>query len=51
MHLQAVDRTSPYVMDFDSADAGKTAWWALRWVNTKAEHGPWSTTVSATIGG
>ena len=51
MHLQAVDRSTPYVMDFDSADAGKTAWWALRWVNTKGEHGPWSATVSATIGG
>ena len=51
MHLQAVDRSTPYVMDFDSADAGKTAYWALRWVNTQGEHGPWSATVSATIGG
>ncbi len=50
MHLQAVDKTSPYIMEFDSADAGKTAWWALRWVNTRGEHGPWSATVSATIG-
>ena len=51
MHLQAVDKSSPYIMEFDSADAGKTAWWALRWVNTKGEHGPWSATVSATIPG
>ena len=51
MHLQAVDRSTPYLMEFDSADAGKTAWWALRWVNTAGEHGPWSTTVSATIPG
>ena len=51
MHLQAVDKTSPYIMEFDSADAAKTAWWALRWVNTKGEHGPWSATVSATIPG
>ena len=51
MHLQAVDKSTPYLMEFDSADAGKTAWWALRWVNTKGEHGPWSATVSATIPG
>ena len=51
MHLQGVDRSTPYLMEFDSADAGKTAWWALRWVNTKGEHGPWSATVSATIPG
>lgn len=51
MHLQAVDRSTPYLMEFASADAGKTAWWALRWVNTKGDHGPWSATVSATIPG
>ena len=51
MHLQAVDKSSPYIMEFDSTDAGKTAWWALRWVNTKGDHGPWSATVSGTIPG
>lgn len=51
MHLQAVDRSTPYLMEFESADAGKTAWWALRWVNTRGEHGPWSATVSGTIPG
>lgn len=51
MHLQAVDRSTPYLMEFASADAGKTAWWALLWVNTKGDHGPWSATVSATIPG
>lgn len=51
MHLQAVDRSAPYLMEFDGADAGKTAWWALRWVNTKGDHGPWSATVNATIPG
>jgi hypothetical protein len=40
MHLQAVDRSTPYLMEFESSDAGKTAWWALRWVNTRGEHGP-----------
>lgn len=51
MHLQAVDKSTPYLMEFASADAGKTAWWALRWVNTRGEHGPWSATVSGTIPG
>jgi hypothetical protein len=51
MHLQAVDRSTPYLMEFESSDAGKTAWWAMRWVNTRGEHGPWSAMVSATIGG
>ena len=48
---QAVDRSTPYLMEFASADAGKTAFWAMRWVNTHGEHGPWSATVSGTIGG
>ena len=51
MHLQGVDNSTPYLMEFDSADASKTAYWALRWVNTRGEHGPWSATVSATISG
>jgi hypothetical protein len=51
MHLQSVDKTTPYLMEFESSDAGKTAWWAMRWVNTRGEHGPWSAMVSATIGG
>jgi hypothetical protein len=51
MHLQSVDKTTPYLMEFQSSDAGKTAWWAMRWVNTRGEHGPWSAMVSATIGG
>ena len=49
MHLQGVIRSTPFLMNFDSADAGKTGFWALRWVNTKSEHGPWSATVSGTI--
>jgi len=31
------------------ADAGKTAYYALRWENTRGETGPWSDVVSATI--
>jgi hypothetical protein len=45
----AFDTASPYVSDYSGADAGKTAHYMLRWVNTREEKGPWSTTVSATI--
>ena len=31
-------------------DANKVAHYMLRWVNTRGEKGPWSETVSATIG-
>jgi hypothetical protein len=42
---------SPYKKDFESSDAGKTAWYWLRWVNTRGEQGPWSLPVSAMIVG
>lgn len=45
----ALDTASPYVAEYDGADAGKTAHYMLRWVNTREEKGPWSQTVSATI--
>jgi hypothetical protein len=35
--------------DFPSADAGKTAYYALRWVSTRGEKGPWSEVTSATV--
>jgi hypothetical protein len=46
---QALDTATPYVVEYTSADAGKTASYMLRWVNTRDEKGPWSQTVSATI--
>ncbi|PYS48770.1 MAG: hypothetical protein DMF68_12120 [Acidobacteria bacterium] len=45
----ATDTRSPYTVEFDAADAGKTAYYILRWVSTRGETGPWSLTVSATI--
>ena len=45
----ATDTRSPYVAEFDGADAGKTAYYMLRWVNTRGERGPWSQTISGTI--
>ena len=49
VHYLALDTRTPYVSDFDDADAGKTAYYMLRWVSTRGEAGPWSQTVSATI--
>ena len=40
---------TPQRIDFADEDAGKTANYLLRWVNTKGEHGPWSQIISATI--
>jgi hypothetical protein len=34
---------------FTSADAGKTAYDALRWVSTRGEQGPWSEVAAATV--
>lgn len=45
----ALDTASPYVAEYGGVDAGKTAHYMLRWVNTREEKGPWSQTVSATI--
>lgn len=35
--------------DFLSAEAGKTAYYALRWVSTRGEKGPWSEVAAATV--
>lgn len=42
---------SPYVVKFDSSKVGKTAYYLLRWVNSRGETGPWSTMISAMIVG
>ncbi len=47
----AVDTKTPYLMEFDPAQAGQTAHWVARWVNTRGERGPWSDVVSAIIPG
>lgn len=47
----ATDTRTPYVLQFDMADAGKNAYYSLRWVNTREEPGPWSETIVATITG
>jgi len=35
--------------NFASQDAGKTAFYALRWVSTRGEKGPWSEAAAATV--
>lgn len=35
--------------NFTSANAGKTAYYALRWVSTRGDKGPWSEPTMATI--
>jgi hypothetical protein len=45
----ALDTRTPYTVQFDAADGGKKAYYMLRWMSTRAETGPWSATLSATI--
>ena len=47
----ADDRATPYIYEFDAADAGKTAHWALCWENASGERGPCSAASSWTIPG
>lgn len=46
----AVDTRAPYTRDYDGAQGSKPAHYMLRWVNSRGEVGPWSATVTATIG-
>lgn len=46
-----VDTSTPFVVNYTAADAGKIASYIARWVNDNGEKGPWSETVSATIAG
>ncbi|NUQ46715.1 MAG: hypothetical protein HUU22_11860 [Phycisphaerae bacterium] len=39
-----------YTRDYDGAQGSKPAHYMLRWVNSRGEVGPWSATVTATIG-
>ncbi|HMG75176.1 MAG TPA: hypothetical protein VK582_16875 [Pyrinomonadaceae bacterium] len=45
----ALDTRSPYVAEYDDGDAGKIAYYRLRWLSTRGESGPWSQVVSGTI--
>jgi len=47
----ATDTHTPYVMAYEGADAGKIVYYWLRWINTKGQHGPWSSPISAMVVG
>jgi hypothetical protein len=49
LRFVAVDTNAPYVMNFDSADGGKTNYVWMRWVSPTGERGPWSEQAQATI--
>jgi hypothetical protein len=46
----SLDTATPYINEFAGADGGKNAHYIARWVNLAQEHGPWSETVSVTVG-
>jgi hypothetical protein len=43
------DTRSPFTLEFENNQRGKTVWFCLRWENTKGEKGPWSEIGSAII--
>jgi hypothetical protein len=45
----AFDTHTPFTLDFDEDQRGKTVYFCLRWENTRGEKGPWSEIVSAII--
>lgn len=47
----ALDTATPYVRDFDGADAGKMIHYMLRWQLKDGSYSSWSETVSATVTG
>lgn len=47
--LASLDTATPYLYEFEAADAGKTAFWLLRWVSTRGENGPLRVVVSGKI--
>lgn len=40
---------SPFTIDFDSADVGKSAYYAARWINANGLFGPWSAIANFTV--
>jgi hypothetical protein len=47
----ALDTATPYVVNFDGADAGKTVYYLLRWQSKNGDKGDWSDVAQATVNG
>jgi hypothetical protein len=47
--LASIDTATPYLYEFEPEDAGKTAYWLLRWVSTRGEVGPFGGIVGGKI--
>jgi hypothetical protein len=45
----AFDTHTPFTLEFQGHERGKTVYFCLRWENTRGEKGPWSEIVSAII--
>ncbi|MBK8913114.1 MAG: hypothetical protein IPM64_00690 [Phycisphaerales bacterium] len=45
----AVSTDGTLQTDFTTAEAGQTAYYALRWLSTRGETGPWSEVAAATV--
>jgi len=45
----AFDTRTPYTLEFEDAQRGKTVWICLRWENTRGEKGPWGEVISAIV--
>ena len=51
LSYQGVSTTNSYTITYEGKQANTMAYYWLRWVNTRGEYGPWSTTVSSIIVG
>jgi hypothetical protein len=49
MQLVELATHSPHTLAYPSTERGQMIWYALRWVNSRGEKGPWSEIVSAVI--
>jgi hypothetical protein len=49
MSYVATPTRTPYIVRHAESDAGKTAWYRLRWISKQNEPGPWSEVIQATI--
>lgn len=45
----AMDTRTPFTLNFDESERGKTVYICLCWVNTREEEGPWSEIMSAIV--